>query len=109
VKAYEKASIYGDDGLSDVGMSPTVMAGFFVIIFVIVVVLASLRFVNETLVFAVVSCILLFIYMLKLTLFETKSPALLGSSKRKKRKGKNKDYNDDFRYQGDTDNPLFKY
>ena len=26
-----------------------------------------------------------------------------------KRKGKNKDYNDDFRYQGDTDDPLFKY
>ncbi len=103
VKAYEKASIYGDEVLAEVGMSPTVMAGLFAIIFIIVIVLALLRFVNETLVFAVVSCILLFIYMLKLTLFETKSPALLGKSSRKKQKN----IYDDYQYDGD--NPLFKY
>ena len=104
VKAYEKASIYGEEMLADVGMSPTVMAGLFVVIFAIVIILACLRFVNETLVFAVVSCILLFIYMLKLTLFESKSPALLGSKRRKKDPY---GYNDDYQYDGD--NPLFKY
>jgi len=113
VKAYEKASIYGDEMMAEVGMSPTVMAGFFGVIFILVIVLAVLRFVNETLVFAVVSCILLFIYMLKLTLFEAKTPALLGSSPGGRRKKKKKGYNsyggDDFRYHGDTDNPLFKY
>lgn len=109
VKAYEKASIYGEEMKSEIGMSPTILAAIFVFIFVFVIVLAVLRFVNETLVFAVVACILLFIYMLKLTLFETKTPALLGSAKKKKKK-KSKDpygYADDYRYEGD--NPMFNY
>lgn len=106
VKAYEKASIYGDEMLAEVGMSPAVMVGLFAIIFVLVIVLAVLKFVNETLVFAVVSCILLFIYMLKITLFESKSPPLLGSKRGKKKNTFR--YGDD--YQGyDGDNPLFKY
>jgi len=37
--------------------------------------------VNETLVGAVVSCILLFIYILKLSLFELKNPGLIGNKK----------------------------
>lgn len=102
VKAYEKASIYGEEMLAEVGMSPTLLAGIFIFVFIIIVILAILRFVNETLVFAVVTCILLFIYMLKLTLFETKSPALLGSKKKKRNR-----YGDDYDYDGD--NPLFKY
>lgn len=105
VKAYEKASIYGDEMLAEVGVSPTVVAGLFGLIFGIIVILAFLRFVNETLVFAVVFCILLFVYMLKLTLFETKSSALLGSKKKNKKDPYS--YGDDFRYDGD--NPLFKY
>jgi len=106
VKAYEKASIYGDEMLAEVGMSPAVMVGLFAIIFILVIVLAVLKFVNETLVFAVVSCILLFIYMLKITLFESKSPPLLGSKRGKKKNTYR--YGDD--YQGyDGDNPLFKY
>lgn len=111
VKAYEKASIYGDDAVKEVGMAPSIMAGFFVVIFLIVVILAVLKFVNETLVFAVVSCILLFIYMLKLTLFEPKSPALLNGSGKRRKKSRKDPYahGDDFRYHGDTDNPLFKY
>ncbi len=105
VKAYEKASIYGEEMMADVGMSPSVMAALFGLIFAIIIILAFLRFVNETLVFAVVFCILLFIYMLKLTLFETKSSALMGSKKRHKRDPYS--YADDFRYEGG--NPLFKY
>jgi len=104
VKAYEKASIYGEEMLADVGMSPSVMAALFGLIFAIIIILAFLKFVNETLVFAVVFCILLFIYMLKLTLFETKSSALLGSKKRNKKDPYS--YADDFRYDGG--NPLFK-
>ena len=38
-------------------------------------VLAALKFVNETLVFAVVTCVLLFIYML--TLFESRKQVFL--------------------------------
>ena len=45
----------------------------FAIVFTIILVLVALKFVNETLVFAVVTCILLFIYMLKLTLFKSRS------------------------------------
>ena len=41
----------------------------------IIVVLAALKFVNETLVFAVVTCVLLFIYML--TLFESRKQVFL--------------------------------
>jgi hypothetical protein len=107
VKAYEKASIYGEEMLADVGMSPSVMAALFGLIFAIIIILAFLRFVNETLVFAVVFCILLFIYMLKLTLFETKSSALLGSKKSRRNKKDPYSFQDDFGYDGG--NPLFKY
>eukprot|EP00557_Chaetoceros_sp_GSL56_P002657 CAMPEP_0176497604 /NCGR_PEP_ID=MMETSP0200_2-20121128/11817_1 /TAXON_ID=947934 /ORGANISM="Chaetoceros sp., Strain GSL56" /LENGTH=539 /DNA_ID=CAMNT_0017895637 /DNA_START=130 /DNA_END=1750 /DNA_ORIENTATION=- len=106
VKAYEKASIYGEEGLAEVGMSPP-LACLFVVIFTIVIVLAVLKFVNETLVFSVVTCILLFMFMLKLTLFESKASPLLGSKKKSKRDPYG--YGDDFRYHGETDNPLFKY
>jgi len=84
VKAYEKAAIYQDeeDGPGQ-GLPPVVLALFFIILLTGIIILANLRLVNETLVFAVVTCILLFIYMLKLTLFESKSPALLGSKKSK--------------------------
>ena len=81
VKAYEKASVYGDDIDEPYpGLPPMAMILVFILIMTIILVLANLKFVNETLVFAVVMCILLFIYMLKLTLFERKSgPALLPS------------------------------
>lgn len=74
VKAYEKASIYGDEGIEQAGMSPTVLAGVFSFVFLLIIILAILRLVNETLVCAVVTCILLFTYMLKITLFETEQP-----------------------------------
>lgn len=82
VKAYEKASIYADDeNAPNVGLAPLPMGIIFVTVLVIVIVMAILRLVNETLVVAVVVCILLFIYMLKLTLFESKTPVLLGNKK----------------------------
>jgi hypothetical protein len=76
VKAYEKASIYGDEGLENAGMSPTVLSGIFGFVFVLIIILALLKLVNETLVCAVVTCILLFTYMLKITLFETNEPSI---------------------------------
>lgn len=81
VKAYEKASIYGDEFASGLGIPPFAMGLLFVVVFAAVIILANLRLVNETLVFAVVTCILLFIYMLKLTLFESKTPLLGGGRK----------------------------
>jgi len=82
VKAYEKASIYADDDNSpDLGMPPLPMGILFVSVLIVVIVMALMRLVNETLVVAVVGCILLFIYMLKLTLFESKSPGMLGNKK----------------------------
>ena len=81
VKAYEKASIYGDEFASGLGIPPFAMGLLFVVVFAAVIILANLRLVNETLVFAVVTCILLFIYMLKLTLFESKTP-LMGSGRK---------------------------
>jgi len=48
--------------------SLSVLLLVFVGIFVVIGVLAALRFVNETLVFSIVSCFCLFGYMLKLTL-----------------------------------------
>ncbi len=83
VKAYEKAAIYGEEGMEQAGMSPTIVAGGFGFVLFLIFILALLRLVNETLVCAVVVCILLFTYMLKITLFETQEP-LLG---RKKKKG----------------------
>lgn len=92
VKAYEKAAIYAheEDGPGQ-GVPPIVLALFFIILLTGIIILANLRLVNETLVFAVVTCILLFIYMLKLTLFESKSPALMDTgSSRKSKKSKSK-------------------
>ena len=57
--------------------APCAMLMLFAVVFTIIVVLAALKFVNETLVFAVVACILLFIYMLKLTLFESRKQVFL--------------------------------
>lgn len=83
IKAYEKASIYADDDENqpDLGLRPLPMGIIFVLVLAVIVVMAYMRLVNETLVVAVVGCILLFIYMLKLTLFESKSPGLGGNKK----------------------------
>lgn len=83
VKAYERASIYGDD--MDVpypGLPPMAMILLFILIMSVILLLANLKLVNETLVFAVVTCILLFMYMLKLTLFESRGPMLLPAAHR---------------------------
>ncbi|KAG7362981.1 hypothetical protein IV203_026341 [Nitzschia inconspicua] len=63
------------------GLPPVAMLAIFVSIMIIIIVLAELKFVNETLVFAVVTCVLLFIYMLKLTLFASRKPVLLAGPK----------------------------
>merc|ERR1712087_132836 len=81
VKAYEKASVYGEEVNTYPGCPPIALAVLFILLLVSVIVLANLCLVNETLIFAVVTCILLFIYMLKLTLFETKTNTLLSSGK----------------------------
>ena len=78
LKAAQKAKLYGDDTYRP-GIPPLAMALIFVVIIGIVVALAKFKFVNETLVFAIVTCILLFIYMLKLTLFESRRPVLLAA------------------------------
>ncbi|GKY93281.1 hypothetical protein MPSEU_000295600 [Mayamaea pseudoterrestris] len=78
LKAQQKARIYGDDQPMP-GLPPTAMAVVFVVMLIMIVTLASLKFVSETLVFAVVACVLLFIYMLKLTLFENRRPILLAA------------------------------
>jgi UDP-N-acetylmuramyl pentapeptide phosphotransferase/UDP-N-acetylglucosamine-1-phosphate transferase len=80
LKAQQKAKVYGDDHAMP-GLPPFGMAIIFSVIMLVIIVLASLKFVNETLVFAVVTCILLFIYMLKLTLFESRRPVLLAASR----------------------------
>lgn len=78
VKAYERAAMWGDEpGAPNPGLPPCAMLMLFAIVFTIIVVLAALKFVNETLVFAVVTCVLLFIYMLKLTLFESRKQVFL--------------------------------
>jgi len=79
IKAYKKAAIYADDdnNAPDLGLKPMPMSVICVVVVVVVagiIAMDHLRLVNETLVVAVVSCILLFIYMLKLTLFESKNP-----------------------------------
>mmetsp|Transcript_5270 Transcript_5270/g.6891 ORF Transcript_5270/g.6891 Transcript_5270/m.6891 type:complete len:602 (+) Transcript_5270:279-2084(+) len=78
LKAQQKARMYGDDQPLP-GLPPFGMAIIFILIMVMIVGLAKMKFVNETLVFAVVTCILLFIYMLKLTLFENRRPVLLAA------------------------------
>ena len=62
------------------GLPPMAMLTIFIFIMITIAALAFVNFVNETLVFAVVCCILLFIYMLKITLFSVqKRPVLLAS------------------------------
>ena len=63
------------------GIPPLAMFIIFTLVMITIITLSILNFVNETLVFAVVCCILLFIYMLKLTLFHSprKQPVLLAS------------------------------
>ncbi|CAB9503732.1 expressed unknown protein (Partial), partial [Seminavis robusta] len=78
LKAQQKAKIYGEEQPMP-GLPPLAMALIFFVIMFVVVALAKLRFVNETLVFAVVTCILLFIYVLRLTLFESPRPVLLAA------------------------------
>jgi len=78
LKAQQKARMYGDDS-SMPGLPPCGMAIIFLLIMGVIVAMAKLKFINETLVFAVVTCILLFIYMLKLTLFEKRRPVLLAA------------------------------
>jgi len=78
LKASQKARVYGDENYKP-GLPPLAMAMIFFLIMTIISTLAKLKFVNETLVFAVVTCILLFIYMLKLTLFESRRPVLLAA------------------------------
>jgi hypothetical protein len=79
LKTKQKARLYGDAVRP--GLSPFAMSVIFCIIMVVIITLAKLKFVNETLVFAVVTCILIFIYMLKLTLFERRQPVLLAAPK----------------------------
>jgi len=82
VKAYEKASVYGDEIETPYpGLPPVAMVLVFAVIMTVILILAHLKFVNETLVFSVVTCILLFIYMLKLTLFENRGNHLLPASR----------------------------
>lgn len=77
----QKQRVYHDEGMTMPGLPPVAMLAIFVAVMVIIVVLALLKFVNETLVFAVVTCVLLFIYMLKLTLFDSRRPVLLAAPK----------------------------
>lgn len=79
LKAQQKARMYGEDQLPMPGLPPIAMAIIFFVIMTVIAVLSALKFINETLVFAVVTCILLFIYMLKLTLFENRRPVLLAA------------------------------
>jgi uncharacterized membrane protein YhaH (DUF805 family) len=86
LKAQQKSRMYGV-GPDDLGgrahrmpgLPPAAMAVIFVVILATIVTLAKIRFINETLLFAVAACLLLFIYMLKLTLFESRQPVLLAA------------------------------
>eukprot|EP00984_Skeletonema_dohrnii_P018647 scaffold8749_cov115-Skeletonema_dohrnii-CCMP3373.AAC.2 len=50
VKAYERAAMWGDEpGAPNPGLPPGAMLMLFAIVFTIIVVLAALKFVNETL------------------------------------------------------------
>jgi uncharacterized membrane protein YhaH (DUF805 family) len=80
LKAQQKAKIYGDDQPAP-GLPPFGMLMVYGLILAVIVVMGKLKFVNETLVFSVVTCVLLFIYMLKLTLFENKRPVVLAAAR----------------------------
>jgi uncharacterized membrane protein YhaH (DUF805 family) len=88
LKAQQKSRMYGvgtgsDDLLGNKhrmpGLPPAAMAVIYLVILATVITLAKIRFINETLLFAVAACLLLFIYMLKLTLFESRQPILLAA------------------------------
>jgi uncharacterized membrane protein len=81
MKVSKQQRMYGDETMNIPGLPPVAMFAIFISVMVIIIVLALLKFVNETLVFAVVTCILLFIYMLKLTLFDNRRPVLLAAPK----------------------------
>lgn len=79
LKSAKKARKYKHQG-SMPGLPPLAMLALYGCIMIIIGILAQLKFVNETLLFAVVACVLVFIYMLKLTLFDTKKkPVLLAA------------------------------
>lgn len=78
LKAQQKAKMYGEEQPMP-GLPPLAMALIFFVIMAVIIALSKLKFVNETLVFAVVTCILLFIYVLRLTLFESPRPVLLAA------------------------------
>ena len=83
IKAYKKAAIYADDHnkTPDLRLKPMPMSVIFVVVLEGIIVTDYLRLLNETSMVAMVSCILSFIYMLKLTLFESKNPRLIGNKK----------------------------
>jgi len=83
VKAFEKAAIYSDEfETSDLGVSPLTMMTLFIILLGLIATLAKLKLVGETLVLALIACMLLFIYVLKLTLFEGFGPNFMLPRKR---------------------------
>lgn len=81
LKAAQKAKQYQQDYVSLPGLPPVAILAIFAAIMTIITVMAKLKFVNETLVFAVLTCLLLFIYMLKLTLFDNRRPVLLKAAR----------------------------
>ncbi|KAL3941938.1 MAG: hypothetical protein SGBAC_003794 [Bacillariaceae sp.] len=76
IKAAKKSRKYKQQG-SMPGLPPLAMLALFGCIMLIIGILAHIKFVNETLLFAVVACVLVFIYMLKLTLFHTRDRPIL--------------------------------
>jgi UDP-N-acetylmuramyl pentapeptide phosphotransferase/UDP-N-acetylglucosamine-1-phosphate transferase len=78
LKATQKSRLYGENPQMP-GLPPMAMAIIFLTIMIIIIAMAKFKFVSETLLFAVVTCILLFIYMLKLTLFDHRRPVLLAA------------------------------
>jgi UDP-N-acetylmuramyl pentapeptide phosphotransferase/UDP-N-acetylglucosamine-1-phosphate transferase len=76
LKAAQNSQMYGND-VSVPGLPPVAMLLIFIGVMTILVIMAKLNFFNQTLVFAVVTCLLLFTYMLKLTLFASRWPVLL--------------------------------
>jgi len=81
LKAAQKSRTYNEEDIPMPGLPPVAMLVMYLLIIASIVVMAKLKFVNETLVFAVVTCLLLFIYMLKLTLFDKRRPVLLAAAR----------------------------
>ncbi len=82
LKAAQKQRMYQlHDDIPLPGLPPVTMLAIFVAIIAVITVMAKFKFINETLVFAVVTCLLLFIYMLKLTLFDNRRPVLLAAAR----------------------------